>query len=518
MTWVKVASTGWLYLEVMKITKDTKVLALIEAEPYMLEALIEINQGFDKLRNPVFRNTMARLASLETVAGFMAEPLDGLLKQVRGAVLKNIIESLHGATDLSKAQEEAKGRFGDLVQDIDAAEIGAMEQALMQGGMPAEEIKRLCSVHVGVFQESLDTKPVPQVAPDHALAVFFDENRAIEELMARMDDTLSMMVAPSCPSLQGGTQKPGESGDCGSCGVAPEDEEYLVDQERFRFLIKDLERICEWFGKVDLHYQRKENQLFPVLEAHEITGPSQVMWSLDDEIRAQLKDLRQAVLSKDAVGFASLVGPAMKALADMIYKEERILFPLCLEHFDQAAWARVKSGEAGLGPAMGLPGKKEPATAGGSPTAKGLAPAPGLPGASEGRLELSTGSLSLEEARAVFVHLPIDISFVNADDEVVFFSDNPERIFPRTASVIGRKVQFCHPPRSMHLVQTILDDFRAGTRKHAEFWIDLGGRFIYIQYFAVRNPEGSYLGCMEASQDLTRLRSLEGQKRLLDPA
>ncbi len=496
----------------MKINKDTKVLDLIEAEPYMEDALIAINQGFDKLRNPLFRNTMGRLASLEMVAGFMAEPLDGLLKKVRGAILKNIIEGLHTAKNEAQGFEEAKARFEDLIVDLEASDIGAMEQALMKGGMPAEEIKRLCNVHVGVFQSKLEEKPCPQVAPDHALAIFLEENREIEELMARMDDTLAMMIAPACPSLQGGVQKPGEAGDCGSCEVEPEDEEYLIDQERFRFLIKDLERICDWFAKVDLHYLRKENQLFPVLEAYEITGPSQVMWSLDDEIRVQLKTLRQAVAQKDAALFAGLVGPAMKALGDMIYKEDRILFPLCLEHFDDAAWARVQSGASGLAATVGSYNDKQAAT--------GIKPAAQKnqgPESIAGRLELSTGSLSLEEARAVFVHLPVDISFVNAADEVVFYSDNPERIFPRTASVIGRKVQFCHPPRSMHIVQTILDDFRSGTRKHAEFWIDLAGRFIYIQYFAVRNETGDYLGCMEVSQDLTRLRSLEGQKRLLDP-
>jgi DUF438 domain-containing protein len=294
--------------------------------------------------------------------------------------------------------------------------------------------------------------------------------------------------------------------------VAPEDEGYLIDRERFAFLIRDLERITEWFGKVDHHYQRKENQLFPVLEAKGVTGPSQVMWGLDDEIRGQLKQLRQSVAEPNAEAFAAVVEPAIKALGEMVYKEERILFPLCLEQFDSADWERVRSGEAALG--YGLAGPTAPAAA--TPAADPGVPASAGTLPADGRVQLGTGSLGLAELQALLSALPVDVSFVNANDEVAFYSDNPERIFPRTPSVIGRKVQFCHPPKSMHLVQRILDDFRSGARSQAEFWLNLGGRFIHIQYFALRDPAGAYLGCMEASQDLTRLRALEGEKRLLD--
>ena len=116
----------------------------------------------------------------------------------------------------------------------------------------------------------------------------------------------------------------------------------------------------------------------------------------------------------------------------------------------------------------------------------------------------------------MLTHLPVDLSFVDENDEVRYYSATPERIFPRSPAVIGRKVQNCHPPKSMDKVQQILDDFRAGTRCVAEFWIQMQGKFIHIRYFALRDEDGAYRGCLEVSQEVSGIRALEGQKRLLD--
>jgi DUF438 domain-containing protein len=134
----------------------------------------------------------------------------------------------------------------------------------------------------------------------------------------------------------------------------------------------------------------------------------------------------------------------------------------------------------------------------------------------EREIDLATGRMTPELLNLMLTHLPVDLSFVNEQDETIYYSQTKERIFPRSPGVIGRKVQNCHPPKSMHMVQRILDEFKAGTKDSAEFWIQLGGRFVHIRYFAVRDAQGAYKGTLEVSQDVTGIRQLEGEKRLLD--
>ena len=131
-------------------------------------------------------------------------------------------------------------------------------------------------------------------------------------------------------------------------------------------------------------------------------------------------------------------------------------------------------------------------------------------------LSLDTGQLSVEQINIMLKHLPVDVSFVDASDELRYYSDTPQRIFARTPAVIGRKVQNCHPPKSVHVVQKIIDAFRAKEKDTAEFWIELKGRFIHIRYFAMRDKGGNYRGTLEVSQDVTEIRKLEGERRLLD--
>lgn len=130
-------------------------------------------------------------------------------------------------------------------------------------------------------------------------------------------------------------------------------------------------------------------------------------------------------------------------------------------------------------------------------------------------LQLSTGSFNPEELEAIFKSLPVDLTFVDKDDKVKFFSFGQERIFIRNRAILGRDVRMCHPPGSVHIVEQILGDFKSGKQSSASFWINMKGKFIYIDYYAVRDKDGNYLGTLEFTQDLTRLRSLEGEQRLL---
>ncbi len=134
----------------------------------------------------------------------------------------------------------------------------------------------------------------------------------------------------------------------------------------------------------------------------------------------------------------------------------------------------------------------------------------------QAKVALDTGSLTPEQINLMLVHMPVDVSFVDENDTVVYYSATPERIFPRSPGVIGRKVQNCHPPKSLDTVNRILEAFKAGRRDEAEFWIEMDGKFIHIRYFALRDAGRRYRGCLEVSQDVTGIRALQGQKRLLD--
>jgi DUF438 domain-containing protein len=178
-----------------------------------------------------------------------------------------------------------------------------------------------------------------------------------------------------------------------------------------------------------------------------------------------------------------------------------------METLTETEWAEVRRGEDELGYALSRPAADWPGGAAGMERSAER---------SAGLLGLLTGEISLEQLNLILTHLPVDLSFVDENDEVRFYSEGPSRIFPRSPAVIGRKVQNCHPPKSVHTVQEILDSFRAGRQDQAEFWIQLRGSFIHIRYLAVRDKAGGYRGCLEVSQDATHVRGLEGERRLLD--
>ncbi len=198
----------------------------------------------------------------------------------------------------------------------------------------------------------------------------------------------------------------------------------------------------------------------------------------------------------------------------MIYKENNILYPAALEKFSDAEWLAIKEQSAELGYCLIQPADGWPRAVSKEQSSVVVQPAEGekLPSV----LPLDTGSLTSQEINPLLKHLPVDITFVDKDDTVRYFSQTPERIFPRAKAIIGRKVKNCHPPASIHVVNRILDDFKQGKRDVAEFWIQMKGKFVHIRYFAVHDEHGTYVGTIEVTQDITRIRELTGEKRLLE--
>jgi hypothetical protein len=265
---------------------------------------------------------------------------------------------------------------------------------------------------------------------------------------------------------------------------------------------------------VDKHYLRKEHLLFPYLEKAGITGPPTVMWGKHDEIRGLLKkaiaalDAASGATAGEAAAVVQLVlAPASRAIDDMIEKEEQILFPMCLDAIVDADWFEIKRQSLEFGFCLADPSDEWVPE--GLPEQAGAADA-------AARIPLPSGSLLPAELLAILNTIPFDLTFVDRDDTVRYFTQGRERIFSRSRAILGRKVQYCHPPSSVKIVEQILADFKSGAQSHAAFWITMKDQFLSIEYFALRDDAGLYLGCLEVSQNLTAKRALTGEQRLLN--
>lgn len=400
-------------------------------------------------------------------------------REYRQQELKEIILDLHRG----KSVEEVKERFRTLIKDIGATELAQLEQTLIEEGLPEEEVKRLCDVHVSVFREALDLQPSPETIPGHPVHTFRLENEAIAKLVSELRSLIDE--------------------------IAGKDQ---VDQK----LLQQWRELHQKLLEIEKHYSRKENILFPYLEKNGISGPPSVMWAIHDDIRAQLKQI-SALLNKDGelsieelkTQIESVARPMLTAISEMVYKENNILLPMCLETLTEDEWKEILDQSDDIGYTLIAPEKEwQPVPD------KKVEQTPTK--APEGYLEFETGMLTLEQIEAIFNTLPLDITFVDKDNTVRYFSMGAERIFTRTKAVIGRRVEHCHPPASVHVVTRIVEELRAGKRKSADFWIRKGGELIYIRYFPVRSAEGEFLGVLEVTQNVTDIQKLAGEKRLLD--
>lgn len=388
-------------------------------------------------------------------------------RKYRQKVLADLIRQLHEG----KTVDEVKSQFAEAFEGVSAEEIAAAEQALIEGGLPVEEVQRLCDVHAAVFEGSIEEihRPAdPSDIPGHPVNTLKRENRAIERLTGQIRDLLSKL---------------------------PDSQAELKQR---------LERLTE----IDRHYLKKENLIFPYMEQYGITAPPKVMWGVDDEIRSELKTAVESLNASGTAPQADIINAVLKKIEDMIFKEENIMLPMLLETLTQDEWKKIADESEEFGYCLissvpvWNPSKKDAAEA------QKEAREPGV-------INLPTGTFKLEELVAMLDTLPVDITFVDIDDTVKFFSQSKERIFPRTTAILGRKVVNCHPPASAHIVAKIVEDLKNGKKDHEDFWIKLGEKYILIRYFAVRDSEGKYLGVLEVTQDIRPLQEITGEKRLM---
>lgn len=393
--------------------------------------------------------------------------------KLRGALLK-----LHAGGSVDAIREE----LIEALTNIPYNEVVEVEQEMINGNfLTEEEILEFCDLHTDILDGKIDVSGAKGIPAGHPIDTFKKENIALKEETEKAYKLI-------------------------------ETAKNLTNDKLPGFVIQ-MRTIFNALSDIDKHYKRKEFLLFPYLEKHLITGPPTVMWGKHDELRGflngSIKELESSITAVEQMQsiIENHLHRVLELIDGMIMKEEEILFPMAMDILSQEEWYKIYSETLEFGfclidpedewkPAGVVIEKQEYVKA--------------------GAIQLSSGAFDIQQLEALFLHLPIDITFVDANDKVAFFSHSPNRVFERNRSIIGRDVRMCHPPGSVNIVEQIINDFKSGKENKAVFWMsNFMGRFIYIEYSAVRDKENNYLGVVEVTQDITQMRKLEGDQRLL---
>lgn len=396
----------------------------------------------------------------------------------RVAELKNLISSINKGVGV----EEAKAKLSELMGSVPYGEVVQAEQELIAEGMKTEEVLKYCDLHSQALRGNIDLSDAKTAPAGHPVETFIKENGLILLELNKIEDVTAKL------------EKLEDSAN--------------ADSELFGF-----KQVFNTLMDVEKHYSRKENLVFPYLEKYEITGPPMVMWGKHDEIRGFLKSVQSVLSNVNTTTAAELKGyveilfkPTAAAIQEMIYKEEKILFPMCMDTLNDIEWYEIYKQSSEIGYTIAAPTSEwKPADI----------KEEDIKIKDTDRIQLPTGSFSIKELEAFLNTLPIDMTFVDKDDKVKYFSQGKERIFDRNKAILGRQVQFCHPPSSVHIVNKIIDDFKSKRQDSATFWINFGGKFVHIAYYAMRDEAGEYLGTLEVTQDIAGYKAIEGERRIL---
>ena len=406
-----------------------------------------------------------------------------------------IVHEIKSAYDEGKISlEEARKALKDRVQHLAPYEIAIIEQEMVEE-TEDECIKEDIQAMLEVFQDVLVTKD-QELPENHPISCYRRENAKMKELLLSVEDLV----------------------------------QYPLIKNQWLELYEDL-------LKFKIHLSRKQNQLYPVLEKKGFTRPTTTMWTLDDFIRDEIAECYNLLLEDKEEEFIGKQAELVADVRDLMDKEENILYPTSLEMINEEEFRYMAEGDQEIGFAyISVQADKSGNSASASSSASastagaplsGLSSAPGfaeeLAGLlgkygfnnKEEKLNVTTGQLTLEQINLIYQHMPVDLSYVDENELVCFYTDTKHRVFPRSKNVIGRDVKNCHPKASVHIVEEIIKKFRSGEQDKAEFWINKPDLFIYIIYYAVRDENGKFRGVLEMMQDCTHIRSLQGSQTLL---
>ena len=383
--------------------------------------------------------------------------------------LKKLIKKIHDGMPIDEAKKLFKADF----EEISTDEIVAMEQSLIDEGMKVEEIQSLCDVHAAVFDKSISDihkpKDITRI-PGHPAKVFSDENEQIKKL------------------------------------IKEEINPYLTRTDTTAYLM--LRIGIDRLANITKHYARKEYLFFPSLEKKGINAIPKVMWGVDDEIRADIKNVQAMLDDKDQnlENIIKSIKAVLERVEDMIIKENNILLPKLVDLMSFYDWIMADQGSDEIGYFLEKPTESWKVEEKPIEEEKPF----------DGEIRFDAGKLNSEEINAIFNTLPLDMTFVDKDGHVKYFTQGKERIFERPKTVIGRHVTLCHPPQSVHVVEDIINSFKSGEKDQEDFYINFKGMFVLIRYYAVRDKEGNYLGTLEMTQDINPLKAITGEKRLVN--
>jgi uncharacterized protein len=392
--------------------------------------------------------------------------------------LKELILKLHAG----ESKESVRQQLLESLRQIPYGEVVEVEQELISEGLPAEEVLKLCDAHSSVLEGNIDLSSSKKIPEGHPVDVMINENSELKKVAHEIDVLLNEI-----------------SGD---------------DEINVETSVLKLRGLFNNLFDADKLYRRKEYLLFPYLENQGITGPPKVMWGKHDEIRELIKGsielLQTPSITKEELIASSeiILIPAIKGVVDMTKKEEEILFPMALDKLTESDWYEISKQSLQIGFCLYDPQKEWKPDWAKEDSVNDL-------NKTGENIQLPSGSFTVEELLAIMNTLPIDMTFVDRDDKVKYFSQGKERIFQRNRAILNRDVRHCHPPASAHIVDKIIEDFKSGKEDQAPFWINTGGRMIHIAYFALRNDKGEYLGTLEVSHDISGYRKLEGDQRIL---
>lgn len=406
-----------------------------------------------------------------------------------------IVHEIKSAYDEGKISlEDARKALKDRVQHLAPYEIAIIEQEMVEE-TEDECIKEDIQAMLEVFQDVLVTKD-QELPENHPISCYRRENAKMKELLLSVEDLV----------------------------------QYPLIKNQWLELYEDL-------LKFKIHLSRKQNQLYPVLEKKGFTRPTTTMWTLDDFIRDEISECYNLLLEDKEEEFIGKQAELVADVRDLMDKEENILYPTSLEMINEEEFRYMAEGDREIGFAYisvqadksgnsSSASSSASASTAGAPLS-GLSSAPGfaeeLAGLlgkygfnnKEEKLNVTTGQLTLEQINLIYQHMPVDLSYVDENELVCFYTDTKHRVFPRSKNVIGRDVKNCHPKASVHIVEEIIKKFRSGEQDKAEFWINKPDLFIYIIYYAVRDEKGKFRGVLEMMQDCTHIRSLQGSQTLL---
>lgn len=392
--------------------------------------------------------------------------------------LKELILKLHAG----ESQEIVRQQLLESLSQIPYGEVVEVEQELISEGLPAEEVLKLCDAHSAVLEGNIDLSSSKKIPEGHPVDVMINENSELKKVTLEIDIILNEISV---------------------------DDEINIEKS-----VLKLRSLFNSLFDVDKLYRRKEYLLFPFLENQGITGPPKVMWGKHDEIRDLIKGsielLQTPSISREELIASSeiILFPAIKGVVDMTKKEEEILFPMALDKLSESEWYEISKQSLQIGFCLYDPPKEWKPLWAKEDSVNEL-------NKTGQNIQLPSGSFTVEELLAIMNTLPVDMTFVDKEDKVKYFSQGKERIFQRNRAILNRDVRHCHPPASAHIVDKIIEDFKSGKEDQAPFWINTGGKMIHIAYFALRNEKGEYLGTLEVSHDISGYRKLEGDQRIL---